>query len=167
MHSSNQKQQAGPRPHSPAGAKIGLRGCHVMVIMSCHVMYPVVVFKDIWTFSGAVPPRRGWEAALFPSLHLWPGLNSSAGGKDIIMSYNICHVKCHINCVASFCITQITFKLISRYQITKIFSQVALKIFSKYSPRLPSSPPQPIPAKGAHQLYPRVPGRKKVSVRIL
>ena len=67
--------------------------------------------------------------------------------------------------MASFCITQITFKLISRYQITKIFSQVALKIFSKYSPRLPSSPPQPIPAKGAHQLYPRVPGRKKVSVR--
>ena len=63
--------------------------------------------------------------------------------------------------MASFCITQITFKLISRYQITKIFSQVALKIFSKYSPRLPSSPPQPIPAKGAHQLYPRVPGRKE------
>ena len=26
------------------------------------------------------------------------------------------------------------------------------------SARLPSSPPQPIPAKGAHQLYPRVPG---------
>ena len=60
--------------------------------------------------------------------------------------------------MASFCITQITFKLISRYQITNL---------TKYSPRLPSSPPQPIPAKGAHQLYPRVPGRKKVSVRIL
>ena len=30
------------------------------------------------------------------------------------------------------------------------------------SARIPSSPPQPIPAKGAHQLYPRVPGRLQI-----